>query len=239
MTEEPTFDTFARQLYRAGDFVDVGRAVCAAAWPVFGLHQIVVMLNAPDGRPLISVDTMPIEADATRAAYFAETWKLDPFLSELRTRYVFHEHSTREHGLFTLTLPITALPRIIGVLRCGSLVEYSEEHRRDLTSLATQVSVRLAQLGVTTPSKDEPTARLSARQFATIQLAARGLSNTEIASDLKVSHNTVKKHLQAAFRELGVSNRTELAIRIPRTEARDRVAAGITHLDGCTIVKAK
>jgi DNA-binding NarL/FixJ family response regulator len=44
-------------------------------------------------------------------------------------------------------------------------------------------------------------------------LAAEGLSNQGIAGRLSMSENTVKAHLQRAFRKLGVHSREELAAR--------------------------
>jgi two-component system nitrate/nitrite response regulator NarL len=52
---------------------------------------------------------------------------------------------------------------------------------------------------------------LSAREFAILELVASGLRNTEIASQLMISPNTVKFHLRAVYAELGVRNRVEAA----------------------------
>lgn len=245
------FDAFVRRLYGTSDFVDVGQAVCAAAKPVFALHQIVVMLNAPDGRPLICVDNMPPEHDDMRMAYVDHIWRVDPFLAELRTSHFFatqppdHEwmkfsHDNGYHGddVFTVTLPITSVPRVIGIVRCGSLVEYTAAHLRELAAMSTQVSVRLAQLGVT-PRAAPGTGDLTSRQFDCVRLAEHGQTNVEIAGQLEISQNTVKKHLQEAFEKLGVSNRTELAALLARAGQRDRVATGITRLDGCTVTRGR
>ncbi len=52
---------------------------------------------------------------------------------------------------------------------------------------------------------------LSAREFAILELVASGLRNTEIASELTISPNTVKFHLRAVYTQLGVRNRVEAA----------------------------
>ena len=52
---------------------------------------------------------------------------------------------------------------------------------------------------------------LTPRQIEVAQLAARGLTNGEIADELAISENTVKRHLKVVFARVAVRNRTELA----------------------------
>jgi DNA-binding NarL/FixJ family response regulator len=52
---------------------------------------------------------------------------------------------------------------------------------------------------------------LTARQREILELVARGYSNARIAKDLFLSESTVKQHLRAAYRILGVSDRKEAA----------------------------
>jgi DNA-binding NarL/FixJ family response regulator len=54
-----------------------------------------------------------------------------------------------------------------------------------------------------------PIPGLSDRQFEVLLKAVRGYSNKAIARALQLSESTVKAHLSASFRVLGVSNRTE------------------------------
>jgi len=54
-------------------------------------------------------------------------------------------------------------------------------------------------------------ALLSARQGEILKLLAEGSTNAEIAGRLFLSESTVKQHLRAAYKALGVSNRTEAA----------------------------
>ena len=52
---------------------------------------------------------------------------------------------------------------------------------------------------------------LSARQWETLELAAEGLPNAQIARRLFVTESTVKQHLRKAYRTLGIRNRREAA----------------------------
>lgn len=51
--------------------------------------------------------------------------------------------------------------------------------------------------------------KLTRRQRQAVLLAAKGKSNRSIAQEMNISYGTVKLHLTAAYKELGVSNRTE------------------------------
>jgi DNA-binding NarL/FixJ family response regulator len=60
--------------------------------------------------------------------------------------------------------------------------------------------------------------RLTDRQREVAELVAQGLSNEEIAGRLFVSLATVKGHLTASMRRLGVRTRTQLAILVNRDQ---------------------
>jgi DNA-binding NarL/FixJ family response regulator len=49
---------------------------------------------------------------------------------------------------------------------------------------------------------------LTAREHDVLEIASRGLSNREVASELGISEHTVKFHLAAIYGKLGVSTRT-------------------------------
>jgi DNA-binding NarL/FixJ family response regulator len=53
---------------------------------------------------------------------------------------------------------------------------------------------------------------LSHREMDVVRLVAEGLSNREIAQELKLSEHTVKNYLLHIFDKLGISNRVELVL---------------------------
>jgi DNA-binding NarL/FixJ family response regulator len=52
---------------------------------------------------------------------------------------------------------------------------------------------------------------LSARQREILEMVVEGLSNAEIAARLYLSESTIKQHLRAVYKVLGVRNRTQAA----------------------------
>jgi DNA-binding NarL/FixJ family response regulator len=74
-------------------------------------------------------------------------------------------------------------------------------------------------LGRNAPSDPE---KLTEREQSVLALVAEGVTNAEIARQLRVSENTVKFHLQNLYLKLGVSNRTEAAAHYLRERALRR-----------------
>jgi DNA-binding NarL/FixJ family response regulator len=62
-------------------------------------------------------------------------------------------------------------------------------------------------------TQEEPvdTYLLSARQREVLELVVEGLTNAQIAGRMFLSESTIKQHLRAAYKLLGVRNRTEVA----------------------------
>jgi DNA-binding NarL/FixJ family response regulator len=58
----------------------------------------------------------------------------------------------------------------------------------------------------------EPYQPLSNREMEVLTYITQGMSNKEIASLLKISHQTVKNHVTAVLRKLNVEDRTQAAI---------------------------
>jgi DNA-binding NarL/FixJ family response regulator len=56
---------------------------------------------------------------------------------------------------------------------------------------------------------EEPAGSLSERETEIVVLAARGLSNHQIATELNLSEATVKRHLANVYQKIGVRSRSE------------------------------
>jgi DNA-binding NarL/FixJ family response regulator len=79
-------------------------------------------------------------------------------------------------------------------------------------------AVRLVGLGRTVFEREQRPGALglSDRERAVLELMASGSTNPEIGETLHLSRHTVKEHLSAVYRKLGVRNRTEAVQRAQR-----------------------
>ncbi|MBR8315091.1 response regulator transcription factor [Burkholderia dolosa] len=73
-----------------------------------------------------------------------------------------------------------------------------------------------ARAGSVPPGDDRAFERLTPRQREVLRLLAEGKSNKQICRVLNVAEGTIKNHLYALFRQIGVSNRTEAALWLAR-----------------------
>jgi DNA-binding NarL/FixJ family response regulator len=99
-------------------------------------------------------------------------------------------------------IPINMMIRIIHFVNMGTQT-ISLEMQNKLLEFYQNV-----QKGSTDLSRHD----LSKRQLEILSLAAKGLSNREIAQKLFITENTVKTQMSIIIRKLGVSNRRRAAI---------------------------
>jgi DNA-binding NarL/FixJ family response regulator len=93
-----------------------------------------------------------------------------------------------------------------------SLKESIRAVHRGEAVLAPQVAGQIIERSRSPQHAESGRAALNASQVAILRLISRGHSNREIASEVHLSENTVKTHVQEIFRKLGVRNRVEAAI---------------------------
>jgi DNA-binding NarL/FixJ family response regulator len=87
--------------------------------------------------------------------------------------------------------------------------------------VSPQITVRLLKhfAGHTSPppATETPAEPLTERELDVVRAAARGLTNTEIGTELYLSLSTVKTHLAAVQAKIGARNRVEVAAWAWRT----------------------
>jgi DNA-binding CsgD family transcriptional regulator len=130
-----------------------------------------------------------------------------PFL-RARTLYSYGRWLRRQRHKAAARIPLRnslALFDALGARRWG------ERAREELRATGESVGRRRP------PDASE---RLTAQELQIAQLAARGLSNREIAERLFVSHRTIGSHLYHIFPKLGITARTQLrnALRTPNPD---------------------
>ncbi len=81
--------------------------------------------------------------------------------------------------------------------------------------LLAQIRASLARLGWValgeTPSKLSPDVYLTPTERRVLRLVAQGLTNQQVADELKVSRRTVESHVSNMLNKINLGNRTELA----------------------------
>lgn len=199
----------------ADTFVEIAARVCEGVEQLWGVYACVVALNRPGAGPAILVDNLPEGDDAFRRMLVSCGVVCDPVRN-------------------ALTLPLMDPAGVIGSIRCVRANAFTDEVRRDLATVATQVSVRLAQLGIRGVGGSE----LTPRQYEVALLVERGATNAEIAGALGISMNTVKKLLKDVFLRLDVQSRTELATTLRAVTAPLAIPVGITRMGALTITRA-
>ena len=69
-----------------------------------------------------------------------------------------------------------------------------------------------------TPDIEQKLASLTPQQFRVLGMISEGMLNKQIAYDLEVSEATIKAHVTAIFKKLGVRNRTQAVIAMKELE---------------------
>ncbi len=108
-------------------------------------------------------------------------------------------------GLFCLaSLPFKSLCRCIASVHQGQYWTNTEQMRFVVEALSVAPAAHLID------SRGEVV--LTPREEQTVNLVAEGLNNRDVARELNVKENTVKKSLLRIYDKLGVSNRVELVL---------------------------
>lgn len=103
------------------------------------------------------------------------------------------------------------LVRIIRDAAAGFFIV--NDRRMDENEIQVWINQNVEALsGPYTIDAEEHYVPLSPREMEILQFVVRGLSNKEIASELQISHQTVKNHMTAILKKLNVQDRTQAAV---------------------------
>lgn len=96
----------------------------------------------------------------------------------------------------------------------GILTEWRTRPDLIISAVGEQLRSRQANRGTsTTGNRRNPALRLlTRRQLEVVRLIAQGKPNAEIATQLGMSENTVRIHVSAILKTLGLANRTQAAL---------------------------
>jgi DNA-binding CsgD family transcriptional regulator len=223
----------AERLRLARDFVEVAIAVCEVSREQFEISECEVTLNTQDGRRGVCVDTFHDVSDEDRLSRLSEMLGTDPSVRLLRDH---HAPLAGDGEYHTLLLPLLQMGGLVGTIRYRDPL--TVEQLRDLKTLATYASVRLAQLGSTAVIEDQ-LRLLTPRQREVARYVSYGRTNAEVAGLLAMSENTVKKHLKEIFAILDTSNRTELAALLKELPPDGGLPFGVTRVGEVTVTRRR
>jgi DNA-binding CsgD family transcriptional regulator len=139
--------------------------------------------------------------------------------------------------LYPIYVPLVDDVGVIGAMRFSLTEDASPTLRTELARFAGHVSIRLAKLGICAAEAESRIASLTTRQLQVARLAMADRTNREIADELGLSIDTVKKHLKDVFERLGIVARTELHAHFRRLTPVTEFPPGITVRDGLYLTR--
>jgi DNA-binding NarL/FixJ family response regulator len=196
--------------------------------PAIGVADAVGVYRFQGGR--IDVHSRGASERAV-SRYLALPAGSDPLLARMQRtgapvheRMVFSPAQWRAHPLYEcagpfgfehyLVAPLIGRGELVGALtlaRGRRTPTFSEREVTAVAVTAAYLSVALAYTAQCETSIIASLLQLTRREQEVAMFVAKGLGNHEIARQLGISENTVKKHLKSMFAKLGVSRRAELA----------------------------
>ena len=86
-----------------------------------------------------------------------------------------------------------------------------------------------ATIGIDPATALDPVSSLSTREREVYDLLCEGFQNREIAKRLFISVETVKDHVAAVLRALGVNSRTQAVLAVSQMSSQGQVAPWLTR----------
>ena len=197
--------------------------------------QSRLLANALQRRPEFKVSLCPFDANSMRQAVTLMRAKVllislspsEPVAAQMATMHQVHL-SDPEVAKILLTESYDR-ELVVSAFRCGARGIFCLANTQFRLLCRCILRVAEGQIWANTEQtrflleliSDAPSIRvvdskgwqlLTPREEQVVALVAEGLSNSEVARELKLSVHTVKKYLFAIFDKLGVSSRVELVL---------------------------
>lgn len=164
---------------------------------------------------------LPVGAQILRAGVLADLLK-PPVQASLRERVNTRLGIGRgSEAALELILPMQLHARVVGAVALVSFTARPPLPGDELESLMTLATLMTAALPTSHPNRTRTAraapqpvlARISPREQQVLALLPRGLSNAQIARELGIATGTVKVHVEHLLHKLGVTDRTQAAVK--------------------------
>jgi len=193
-------DRFAiGELVQASDFAHTLAAVARSS----GTTMVTVNMNLPGMNRIAGLRKLRADHPSLMLVVVAESRERDLVLDAL---------CAGVHGYILKATPVDEMSRAFEAILSGHIY---------VPPLVSDVTAKPCASAVVTPSSS---AALTDRQFEVLKLVAAGRSNKEIARSLLIAEGTVKVHITAAFRALGVHNRVSAAAALQNQPRNDNAS---------------
>ncbi len=171
--------------------------------------------SSPDGliffEPPLRIHYANSAAREICAALVGEQCRGNPVESFIRN--VLSIHWGNWHMGLEKTLAASALDEVLIRILPSQPVEGQLGNHR-LYAIQLMPESGACRLGAGTGGDRGLSYQLTAKEREVYSLIAKGLTNAQIADQLCISHNTVKRHLQNIYKKMNVRNRTGLCYKL-------------------------
>lgn len=189
------------ELVQASDFAHTLAAIARAS----STTMVTVNMNLPGMNGVAGLRKLRADHPSLLLVVVAESRERELVLDAL---------CAGVHGYVLKATPVVEMARAFETILAGHIY---------VPPLVSDVTARASATAVVAPTSS---AALTDRQFEVLKLVAAGRSNKEIARSLFIAQGTVKVHITAAFRALGVHNRVSAAAALrnqPRNDNSSQV----------------
>lgn len=188
-------------------------------------HGLRLMLEQKEGITVVAEARDGLEAVALADSLKPDVILMDlemPRMDGIQAAAAIHAAHPEIHILVLTSF--TESEKITAALKNGAagyflkdtppadLVRGIREVSQGNVSLPQAVAEKLVHGMQHTPASQPSSAGLTQRELEVLRMAARGLSNTEIAEKMVVSEGTVRFHFSNIFNKLGVGSRSQAIV---------------------------